>query len=387
MADPYVPSARDVTTSQPAGPSFREMNRRVFARQPLPQVFFQPRIEPWYQWHKARDLLPEPLRGRSLPEAFDWLGASMRYLNYHTGLPNAVISQVQPEVKVRERQDSEERVRIYETPHGDLTEVQRYAEDGSWRVVEHLVKSPADLRALGWLCARTTYSFSPERFEAGCRLIGDRGEPQFFLPRSPYQALVVQWMTLPDLIYALEDMPAQVEELMRIIDDSHDQVFSEIIASGLVKIAGFGENVEAQLLSPQYFERYHLPYYHKRVGALRQAGIHSHIHIDGNFRALLRFFPQLPFDGLEALTIAPMGDATLEDVREHIGEKILLDGLPAILFTSTFSRELLLQTVEKLVAYFHPRLILGISDELPQGGGLEAMERCKLVADWCRNHG
>jgi hypothetical protein len=387
MADSSFPSARDVTISKPAAPSFREMNLRVFRREPLPHVFFQPRIEPWVQWHQRRNLLPEPLRGRSLPETFDWLGASMRYLNYHTGLPNAVISAVNPTVKVRERNAPDERVRIYETPFGDLTEVQQFTAEGSWRVAEHLVKAPADLAALRWLCERTTYSFSRERFEAGRRFMGDRGEPQFFLPRSPYQALVVQWMTLPDLIYALADMPQEVEDLMRVIDDSYDPVFKEIIASGLVKIAGFGENIEAQLLSPKYFEQYLLPYYQKRVGALRRAGIHSHVHIDGKFRPLLRYLADLPFDGLEALTPAPMGDATLEDIREHIGDKILLDGLPAILFTDTYTRDELMQMVEKMVTYFHPRLILGISDELPQGGGLEAMERCKLVADWCRNHG
>ncbi len=364
--------------------SFRDMNLRVFQRQPLPHVFFQPRIEPWYQWHKQRNILPEHLRELSLPATFDWLGASMRYLNYHTGLPNAVVSRVKPEVKVRERLGPDERVWICETPHGDLTQVQRRTEEGSWRTVEYLVKSPGDLRAMRWLCERTTYSFSSELYEQGRRFMGERGEPQFFLPRSPYQALVVQWMTLPDLVYALADVPEQVEDVMCAIDASYDQVFEEVIASGLVKIAGFGENVEAQLLSPKYFERYLLPYYQKRVSALRQAGIFSHVHIDGNFRVLMRFFQDLPFDGLEALTPAPMGDATLEDIRAHMGDKILLDGLPAIFFMDTFSRDELMQTVEKMAAYFHPRLILGISDELPQGGGLEAMERCKLVADWCR---
>ena len=39
---------------------------------------------------------------------------------------------------------------------------------------------------------------------------------------------------------------------MRAIDASYDRVFEEIIVSGQVKIVGFGENVEAQLLSPKY---------------------------------------------------------------------------------------------------------------------------------------
>jgi hypothetical protein len=41
--------------------------------------------------------------------------------------------------------------------------------------------------------------------------------------------------------------------------------------------------------------------------------------------------------------------------------------------------------VEKIVAYFHPRLVLGVSDEVPEGGDQEVLERLRLVADWCRS--
>lgn len=42
-------------------------------------------------------------------------------------------------------------------------------------------------------------------------------------------------------------------------------------------------------------------------------------------------------------------------------------------------------TAEKVVQLFSPRLILGISDELPEGTGGDAAERVRMVADWCRN--
>jgi hypothetical protein len=63
----------------------------------------------------------------------------------------------------------------------------------------------------------------------------------------------------------------------------------------------------------------------------------------------------------------------------------LLDGIPAVLFLDHHSREELLECVEKLVKLFYPRLVLGISDELPEGGDEESWERLKLIAEWCRN--
>ena len=56
----------------------REMNRRVFSGEPLPHVFFQPRFEPWFDWHRQFGTLPAYLEGRSLPEAYDMMDASMR---------------------------------------------------------------------------------------------------------------------------------------------------------------------------------------------------------------------------------------------------------------------------------------------------------------------
>jgi hypothetical protein len=36
------------------------------------------------------------------------------------------------------------------------------------------------------------------------------------------------------------------------------------------------------------------------------------------------------------------------------------------------------------VELFHPRLVLGISDELPEGAGEESLERVRKISDWCR---
>ncbi len=97
------------------------------------------------------------------------------------------------------------------------------------------------------------------------------------------------------------------------------------------------------------------------------------------------YLKDLPCEGIEALTPAPQGDVELEEIAAHIGDKVLLDGIPAVLFMPQYSREELMATVEKVVELFSPRLILGISDELPEGTGADAAERVRLVADWCRN--
>jgi hypothetical protein len=191
-------------------------------------------------------------------------------------------------------------------------------------------------------------------------------------------------MRFEDFIYALVDIPDQMQDVMQAIDRSYDQVFEEIIKYGTVKIINFGENIHAMRMPPRYLETYLIPWYEKRSNQLRRSGIYTHIHIDGDFKPLLKYLKDLPFDGFEALTPLPQGDVTLEEIKAYIGDKVLLDGIPAILFMDHYSRAELQECVEKLVKCFHPRLVLGISDELPQGGSEESIERVRWVAEYCR---
>ena len=363
--------------------NFREMNLRVFQRRPVPHVFFQPRFEPWYDWHKTFNSLPERLLGLSLLDVYDQVGASMRTVHYYTGMPDPVVRTFAPEARVLEQFDGMQGTVIYETPYGELVEQLKRTQDETWRTVGFPVRKAEDFKKLRWLFEHMTISFSSDNFAQGSAYVGERGEPQFWVPKSPYQALAQQWMRLEDLIYALVDCPGEVEETMRVIDDAYDGLYEQL-AQSEVKILNFGENLHEALMGPKYFERYFFPFYEKRCAQLRRAGIFTHVHLDGYFHSLLKYLRHLPFDGLEALTPVPQGDVTLEEIKEHIGDKILLDGIPAVLFLDLYTREELMATVEKIVELFHPNLVLGVSDEVPEGAGEEAITRLKMVADWCK---
>jgi hypothetical protein len=360
------------------------MNLRVFRGEPLPHAFFQPRFEPWFDWHRQFDSLPPQLEGLSLRDAYDLIGASMRTVHYYTGQPDPIEIAFSDEIKITEERSGELLKRRFDTPYGSLFEVHRFTVDRTWRRVEFLAKKAEDLPALRWLLARRVIRFNADKFQVGAEYIGDRGVPQFWVPKSPYFALAQQLMKYEDFIYALADQRSMIEEIMAVIDASYDRLYEQLIGSRVVQILNFGENIAMAYLSRRYFERYVLPWYHKRCDQLRGAGIFTHIHIDGYFRALLPYLADLPFDGLEALTPKPQGDVTLEEIKEHIGDKVLLDGIPAVLFLEHYSREALYACVERVVDLFHPRLVLGISDELPEAGGDESFERMRWVAEWCR---
>ena len=364
--------------------NFREMNLRIFQGQPVPHVFFQPRFEPWYDWHKTFNCMPERYRDVSLLGLYDQLHVSMRTVHYYTGMPDPVRRTFGPEVCVHENYEAQTATILYETPHGDLVEQLKRTQDQTWRTVGFPVKQPADLKKLRWLYQHTRYEFNEAAFDQGSAYVGERGQPSFWVPKSPYQALAQMWMRLEDLIYALADSREEVEMTMRAIDESYDGLYEQLTGCDKLHILNFGENLHEALMGPRYFERYFFPFYEKRCAQLRGAGIYTHVHMDGYFHALLKYLRLLPFDGLEALTPVPQGDATLEEIKENIGDKILLDGIPAVMFLPMYTREELMATVEKIVALFHPRLVLGVSDEVPEGADEEAILRVQMVSEWCQ---
>jgi hypothetical protein len=331
--------------------------------------------------------LPQQLEGLSLRDAYDLIGASMRTVHYYSGQPDPVQTTYAPEVVVAERREGDLLKQRFDTPHGTLFQTQKFTVDRTWRTVEFLAKKPEDLLALQWLLERRVIRFDEGNFRQGAAFVGDRGVPQFWVPKSPYFALAQQLMRYEDFIYALADQPRMVEAVMDLIDQGYDELYDQLTAAGragLLQILNFGENVAQAYLSRRYLERYVLPWYEKRAGQLREAGIFTHIHIDGYFRMLLPYLADMPFDGLEALTPEPQGDVTLEEMAAAIGDKILLDGIPAVLFLDHYPREALEACVERIVELFHPRLVLGISDELPEAGGAESFERMQWVSSWCR---
>jgi len=362
----------------------REMNLAVFEGKSLPQVFFQPRIEPWYELHAKQGTLPPDLQGLSLLEAYDYLDISMRYFHPAMGAKNFLRREWDAAVKIRTVPREGGFAQVMDTPHGPVTTELGETKDSGHRIVSFPIKSRDDLPRAEWLFRHMRYVFDTEQFTEAARLLGERGAPQFFVPRSPYQALCLEWMKYEDFVTALMEAPKDFDGVFKAIDAASDALFAQLAEGGHVRIINFGENIDAHLLSPRFFETYHLPYYEKRAPFLQRAGIFTTAHFDGSVRPLLPYLKHLPFDGIEALTPYPQGDVSLEEIKESLGDKILLDGIPAVFFLREFEREAAQACTEQVVKLFSPRLVLGISDEIPMGADAEGIERLKWIVDYCR---
>ncbi|TKJ45162.1 hypothetical protein CEE34_10380 [Candidatus Aerophobetes bacterium Ae_b3a] len=61
-------------------------------------------------------------------------------------------------------------------------------------------------------------------------------------------------------------------------------------------------------------------------------------------------------------------------LKDAIGDTILIDGIPMLLFLLNYSYQELEQFTKKVLNSFSPNLILGISDEISPPGDIEKIK-------------
>jgi hypothetical protein len=378
------------------GESPRQGILKTFRREPVSKIVWQPRIYYWYYANRLQNRLPEgyedrsaldrlytvtqaydgdvPDRytGMSMIEVYNDLRASPRYAQEVLGV-ELFKSTIDPRnVKATSRFDGPTQTTIYETPLGTLREVSTHGYH-----VEHPVKSPQDMKVIQYILDHATFQFDAYAFAVAERAFGERGVVQAYCPRSPLQRLIIEYMGLENTIYALNDYPNETHDLMKAIEACDDQMY-EVIGGSPLEILNFGENIDASIDSPRLFSKYLIPYYNKRVEQMHAKNKFCHIHMDGALKPLLPLLKETHFDGIEAATPLPQGDVTLEEIKEGLGDKILLDGIPAIYFLPDQPVEELEACALKTLEMFFPNLILGVSDEVPPPADIE---RVRLVAE------
>jgi len=340
----------------------------VFEHRKADRLIWQPRLHHWYDVNKARGTLPERYEEWDLLAIYDDLDASPRAYHYF----NDTIRVIEGEkVKIKRRVDGDYIYTKYETPRGNLTQIERITEYGTASLrIEYFLKSIEDFKVLEYILRNQRFIFDKELYEEREKLLGDRSEPLITIPWGSIQRLFIVYMGFQRGVIALWKHKEEVEELLRIFDENDDERFA-VIKKTPFRIINFGDNIDEGLCSPILFKKYMVPYYQRRTKEIHQAGKYCTSHWDGKIKNLLPYIQETGLDGLECVPPLPQGNVTLKELKEALGDKILIDGIPAIYFLPLVSNDELKTFVGKLLDTFSPNIIVGISDMLPPDGSIE----------------
>ena len=353
-----------------------KLNTSIWEGRSNGMIIWQPRISCWYHDRKFSGVdLPEPYTGMDLRELFDALGCSYRAYDY-----TACIEAVDdPRIK-RYSDKLSDLVTEYiiETPVGKVSRIVKAntSNYGSYHQ-KWWITCEEDINVFIWISEHMDYIWNEDIYWKIYKNWGRKGAPSAWLPRVNIQDLFINTMGIEGGMYALYDHRETIEKYFNALSEEQERFINVLNTQNLVRIINFGDNIHSALTPPDLFKKYILPEYQKRNEHLHKSGKLTSAHWDGNCRQLLQFAHETGLDGLEALTPKPQGDVTLEEIKKGLGDDmILIDGIAAILFDNIYPEEQLIEQVNRIIELFAPRLILGISDEMPSTGNID---RIKLV--------
>jgi hypothetical protein len=358
----------------------KELNLAIFEGK-AKSVLWQPRLETWIQHHRQAGTLPERYRDKDYFGIYDALRCSVRYA------ASAGIETLEPpgEITRSAEQRADQHIVTLHTPVGEITTINRDIwMDGKLvnrRIADFPVKTVPDLRVLTYVVERQNFRARPEVFQKAAGALGHRGEPTMFLSSAGFTDLIKHHCGLPGTYYLLADHPEEVEAHLEACDRRDDRLIEAALQLPC-RIFNLGDHATNEFTPPPILKRYMIPRWQRISARLHAASRFVHTHWDGNSRTMLPYLLETGLDGVEALPPAPMGDMTLEEIKDAVKDKmVVLDLLPAIHFLSHFSMQECLDFARRVIDMFAPRLILGISDEISQVGEIEKIEAITELVD------
>ena len=358
----------------------RELNLATFERTNT-AILWQPRLETWIDHHLEHGTMPARFQGLDNLGIYDALHCSIRY----AASRGIEVYEDPDDVIYSEEQQGDRFIETITTPSGSIHTVNRDLwRDGELvnrRIEKYPVETPADLRVAMDVIERRQYRANQETFAEAAARVGPRAEPTIFLHGAGFTDLIKVWCGLAGAFYLLADHPGDAEAYLEVCDRRDDRQMTAVLELPC-RIFNLGDHATNEFTPPRILKQYMLPRWQRLSERLHANGRFVHSHWDGHAKAILPFLRDTGLDSVEALTPAPMGDITLEEIKAAVGDTLVcLDLLPAIHFLPSYTTAEVLEFTRQVIDLFAPRLILGISDEISQVGEIEKVEAITELVD------
>ena len=212
------------------------------------------------------------------------------------------------------------------TPAGPLRGVFRKSTLGKpGYQAEYLLKEPADIEKLLSVPYQAP-PFSDRRFRETETLVGDRGITVFGLDHAMYglQRLIgsenfaIWSVECRDvLLDAVEVLSRRIrEEALRALDAGVRGVFGWVGPELCIP----------PLMSPADFDDFVMPFDKPLVDLLHEHGVRVWVHCHGKMGPVLERFVEMGVDVLNPVEPPPMGDVTLAEAFDRVGDRMGLEG-------------------------------------------------------------
>lgn len=336
-------------------------------------------LDYWITYLRAENKLPEQYQHEGgIQKLHADLGVGFYlqgYFPFRTSYENVMVTV---------EKTSHREITTYDTPKGQLREVWQYSpETWSMAPAEHLIKGSEDLEVLTFIYENTFYEPYYDKIKTVQEAVGDNGVTLCYTPKSPFMELVALKAGIETVVMMQIDDESGFDQIIAVMDKKHKEAAELSIRSDCDCIM-IPENLSSDIVGKNYYHKYVKNYHNIVTEKIRQTGKYSFIHMDGVLRGLLSEVASAGFDVLEALTPAPVGDMTLDEINQTMGdEAIYFGGLPGGYFSDQVSDSqfdaYVIEVIEKLKGF--PNAILGVSDQVVPGSRINRIKRVNHLVE------
>jgi len=202
------------------------------------------------------------------------------------------------------------------TPRGALTrEAQLEPAYGSHASRKHFVRDPADYDVLDAYLQDCTVVPDAEPHARALAELGESGVPMASVPRSSWQQLWVQWVSMQDLAWHFAEAEDRVMRTIGLLEAQQRATF-ECAAKIRPVYVDFPDNITAPMIGPRHFERFILPMYQELSARMAELDVPVFSHMDGDLKPLWHLIGQSGLSGIDSFSPAPDNDTSVgEAVR------------------------------------------------------------------------
>jgi len=221
----------------------------------------------------------------------------------------------------REHRQNGRRVLTWETPKGPLREVRQQN-----RILEHKLKSGADIAAFRSLVEATEYGPNPDAYEPLAARVSDAGIVAPHIGPTAVQRLVQMEAGVDGFAYLVADHPREMNELIELMherDRERMTLAAQTPADVLIQV----ENTSTLLISPDMYRRWSRQHVRDFCRIAHAHGKVAMVHMCGHVNGLLDEIAGTGLDGIDALTPPPTADTTPADAWQAMGHQLIVHGV------------------------------------------------------------
>lgn len=229
--------------------------------------------------------------------------------------------------KIMAEDNEWEEVTTIITPEKTLTQVKQFRRVAKYDVVsaqsECFIKNESDFEQF------VKYQPPVKQYDCSAitrakHLLGERGVTAPWA-QGAFNS-VRELRKLDDLLMDAYINPGFYNSMLRYFSDRMLKAIEQFAAAGADIISCEGNAATGNMVGPDYFEEFVLPYEKEFCRKVKEVGVYYLYHNCGDSSALLNHYNEIGMDIFETMTPPPFGDVDIDNAIRRIDKTITLSG-------------------------------------------------------------